>query len=90
MGALGYASALVVLICFVLTEVRIFRDKQKAGTLHGVLGIVTCGLWAYIWGWVQSKRYHNVVIMLLWTVAYVMYVVFGGITVVRGLLGYPT
>jgi ABC-type uncharacterized transport system permease subunit len=90
MGALGYACSLLAFVCFVLTEIRIFKDKQHAGTVHGILGIVTCGLWAFVWGWIQTKRYHNIVIMLLWTAAMIMSWVFGAAAMVKGILGQPS
>ena len=51
-------------VCFVLVLVKQF---QNAGAVHGIIGIVTCGIWTFIWGWINAKEQNIVSLMLLWT-----------------------
>lgn len=55
---------LACLICFVLVLVKQF---QNSGVVHGIVGILTCGIWTFIWGWINSGRYNFRVLMLIWT-----------------------
>ena len=66
-GILGLVIGIVSLVCAVMTLIKIFQDKANNGVLHGVIGIVTCGLWAFIWGWINNARFGNKKIMLIWT-----------------------
>ncbi len=72
---LSYGIGLVMFVCFILTLIKIFQDKEKNGVLHGIIGIVTCGIWALIWGWINSARYGNKNIMLLWTACVVVNII---------------
>lgn len=56
MQYLSYAVGLVGFVCIVLTLIKIFQDKEKNGVLHGIIGIVTCGIWALIWGFINRAR----------------------------------
>lgn len=69
---LSYAAGLVCLICWILVLVQMFRD----GVLKGVLGLI-CGLYAFIWGWMNSGRAGMKNIMLLWTIAMLIGIVGG-------------
>ena len=74
-GAIGILALLVCLgslICFIMVVIKQFQD---AGPLHGIIGIVTCGLWTLIWGWMNSTRLNIKTIMLIWTVLIVIYIV---------------
>jgi hypothetical protein len=77
MQILASIALLVIVVCWVMTLIKIFQDKEKNGVLHGVLGILFC-LWAFIWGWINTGRFGNKQIMLIWTVALVVYFVAGG------------
>jgi len=43
--------ALASLVCFILVLIKQF---QNAGAVHGIVGIVSCGIWTFIWGWINS------------------------------------
>lgn len=75
MQYIAYVFGVASLVCFVMTLVKIFSDKEKNGVLHGILGIVTCGLWAFIWGWVNAGRYSHQKIMVIWTIAVIVGVI---------------
>ena len=58
--ALSFASGIGILICFVLVEIQIFkRDKRL-----GVLGIVTCTLFALFHGWMKAAEYGITKVMI--------------------------
>ena len=87
MGIIGNIAGLVSFVCFILVLIKIFKDKEKNGVLHGIIGIVTCGLWALIWGWMNVGRYNNKNVMLAWTVCIVLSMVFSGAAVMSALSG---
>ena len=66
---LGYLCGIVGLVCWIMTLIKMFTDKEKGGVLHGVIGII-CGLWAFIWGWMNAGRLNHGKIMLIWTIAF--------------------
>lgn len=64
-GLLSVAS----LVIFIIVLIKSFKD---GGVLHGILGILTCGLYTYIWGWLKSKQLQLFKLMLLWTIVTVV------------------
>jgi len=53
------------LICFIIVLIKQF---QTAGVVHGIIGIITCGIWTFIWGWMNANNLGIRNIMLIWTV----------------------
>ncbi|MEQ1862608.1 MAG: hypothetical protein ABMA13_22030 [Chthoniobacteraceae bacterium] len=51
------------LVCFIIMVIPLFKEK---GVLHGILGIL-CGLYTFIWGWMNAERLAKKQIMLIWT-----------------------
>lgn len=51
----------------------------------GILGIITCGLWAFIWGWINAGKYSLTKIMLIWTASYVLIGVGYGLMIKAGI-----
>ena len=73
MQIIGMLITLASLICFIMVLIKQF---QNAGAVHGIIGIVTCGIWTFIWGWMNSAAgLKN--IMLLWTLAIVIGIIGG-------------
>jgi hypothetical protein len=64
LGILGMITGLGCLICFIIVLIKQF---QNAGAVHGIIGIITCGLWTLIWGWMNSGKLNLRNIMLIWT-----------------------
>jgi hypothetical protein len=56
--------SVVWLVIFIVVLIKSF----KAGVLKGILGIITCGLFTFIWGWVKHSELQITKLMLLWTV----------------------
>ena len=52
------------LVCFVIVLIKQF---QTAGALHGIIGLITCGIWTFIWGWMRATTLNIKNIMLAWT-----------------------
>ena len=59
------------LICFIIVLIKLFQEN---GILHGILGLI-CGLYTFIWGWINSSRLNIRNIMLIWTLLIVVSVV---------------
>ena len=57
--------SIVSLIILIMVLIKSFSE---GGVLHGILGIVTCGFYTYIWGWIKSKELQLFKLMLLWTI----------------------
>jgi Tetratricopeptide repeat/TPR repeat len=56
---------LIGLIVFIIVLIKQFKH---GGALQGIIGIITCGLWTFIWGWIKHKSLAMTKIMSLWTV----------------------
>jgi Flp pilus assembly protein protease CpaA len=71
---LGWLCNIATLVFFVLVLIKMF---QKAGVVQGILGLI-CGLWAFIWGWMNMKdeKFQNIPIMWGWTGSIVLSFVF--------------
>jgi hypothetical protein len=72
MMILASLVALGSLVCFVMVLIKQF---QTAGALHGIIGIITCGIWTFIWGWMKASTLNLKNIMLAWTGLIVLSVV---------------
>ncbi|HSK76438.1 MAG TPA: hypothetical protein VLQ45_08255 [Thermoanaerobaculia bacterium] len=82
---LGIAAGLVSLVCWIMVLIKMFPAE---GALKGVLAII-CGLYAFVWGWMNATRFNLKTIMLIWTVAILISVIanfaFGGMAAMQGL-----
>ena len=72
MMILASLVALGSLVCFVMVLIKQF---QTAGALHGIIGLITCGIWTFIWGWMKASTLNIKNIMLAWTGLIVLSVV---------------
>ncbi len=78
---LGYLAAIVSLICWIMVLIKMFPAE---GTLKGILAII-CGLYAFIWGWMNAAKFNLRNIMIAWTIAIIVQV----ITTFMGAPIYP-
>jgi len=62
LGILAMVLSLASFICFIIVLIKQFQD---GGALHGIIGIVTCGIWTLIWGWMNATRLNIKNIMLI-------------------------
>ena len=66
-GILSAVCGIVSLVCWIMVVVTMF--KKEKSPLFGILGIVICGIFAFIMGWVKVKEYGIKNLMLIWTAA---------------------
>ena len=69
LGILALIALVCCLICFIIVLIKQF---QTAGVVHGIIGIITCGLWTLIWGWINAGKLNITNIMLIWTLLIVV------------------
>jgi hypothetical protein len=62
--ALGALALLIGTIMLILVLVKSFKE---GGVLHGLLGVLTGGIYTFVWGWLRSRRLQLTKAMLLWT-----------------------
>ena len=88
-----YLIWLLCLAAFVVQILVVVKMFQNAGVLHGILGII-CGLYAYIWGWMNSDKLGIRNLMIIWTVlviiAIILSLVFGNSMAAGYGPGVPT
>ena len=63
MAILAQLVGLACLVPFIMVLIKLFQTK---GALHGILGII-CGLYTFIWGWMNATTLNIKNVMLLWT-----------------------
>lgn len=87
MQIIGMLIGLASFICFVLVLIKQF---QNAGPVHGIIGIITCGIWTFIWGWMNATKLNIKNIMLAWTlliiVGIIINVMFGAFYAMPGTM----
>ncbi|MFK7910183.1 MAG: hypothetical protein AB8F34_06225 [Akkermansiaceae bacterium] len=69
---LASIAGLGMLACWIMTLIKMFQNEKP---LIAILGIL-CGLWAFIWGWMNAAKHNHKKIMLIWTVCWVVYMIF--------------
>ena len=86
LAILAYAIGLASFVCFIIVLIKQF---QEGGVLHGIIGIITCGIWTFIWGWINSSRLGFRNIMMIWTLLIVVQLVLNFAFGVAMIPGYP-
>ncbi len=77
MGAALYGiGAIGGLVCWIIVLIKMF---QQAGVVHGIIGII-CGLWAFIWGWMNATPANIRNVMIAWTVFVILSFVGAGMS----------
>jgi len=76
LGILFPLLSLVGLIVFIIVLIKQFKH---GGALQGILGIITCGLWTFIWGWIKHKSLAMTKLMILWTIIQVTPLILFGV-----------
>ncbi len=61
---LGILLNLAAFVAALLVLVKLFQTK---GVGHGILGLI-CGLYTFIWGWMNAKKLNLMNHMIVWTV----------------------
>ena len=73
---LAYLALVGVIICQLIVVVKMF---QTAGAVQGIIGLI-CGLWAFIWGWMNAGKVGLKNIMLIYTVLFIVYLILAGMS----------
>lgn len=68
LGILAWIVGLGSFICFIMVLIKQF---QNGGVVHGIIGIITCGIWTLIWGWMNADKLNIKNLMMIWTPLYV-------------------
>lgn len=76
MAALGMV---LVLGCVILQIIVLIKLFQNEGVLKGILGLI-CGLYTFIWGWMNATRLNIKNIMIIWTILLILTIVINGMT----------
>lgn len=69
LAGIGYLG---IFVCWIMVLIKMFKTQESP--LMGILGIF-CGLWAFIWGWMNAAKYDLKKIMMLWSAAWVLAVI---------------
>ena len=72
---LDYLYPILSVVIFIVSSViliTVLIKSFKAGVLKGILGIITCGFFTFIWGWVNHREFQLTKLMLLWTVLIIL------------------
>lgn len=91
-GLLGLIAMLVGLGSFICFIIVLIKQFQNAGAIHGIIGIITCGIWTLIWGWMNATKLGIKNIMMIWTLLIIIYCILaamGGVAFSYSL-GTPT
>ncbi|HWX41015.1 MAG TPA: hypothetical protein VN345_07680 [Blastocatellia bacterium] len=65
---------LAMFICYIVVLIRVFK---VAGPGHGFVSIIVCGLWAFVWGWINAAKQGLTKIMIIWTGLMILYITLG-------------
>lgn len=72
LGILAIVACLASFICFIIVLIKQF---QNAGAVHGIIGIITCGIWTLIWGWMNAAKLNIKNIMMIWTLLFIISII---------------
>jgi hypothetical protein len=84
-GIVALCVGLGSLICFIIVLIKLFQNE---GALKGILGLI-CGLYTFIWGWMNSTRLNLRNIMMIWTLLIIIQIVLNFAFGVAMIPGYP-
>lgn len=71
MMIVSWLASIVCLVCWIMVLIKMFPAE---GPLKGILAII-CGLYAFIWGWMNASRFNLRNVMLAWTIGILVAIV---------------
>jgi hypothetical protein len=71
---MGLLITILALAGFVISIIVLIKSFKHGGVLHGILGIITCGAYTFIWGWIKSRSLQMTKLMATWTLISVVYI----------------
>ena len=57
---------------FIVAIIVLIKQFKHGGALQGILGIITCTFWTFIWGWIKHRSLALTKLMVIWTVVSVL------------------
>lgn len=81
LGILTMLVGLGSLVCFIIVLVKLFQNE---GALKGILGLI-CGIYTFIWGWMNAGRLGIKNWMMLWTALIILQMI---LTIAGGGFSY--
>ena len=78
-----YIVVLALLVVQILVVVKMFQNE---GALKGILGLI-CGLYAFIWGWMNANRLGIKNLMLAWTALLILAIILNVFVLGTGAAG---
>lgn len=66
------AWAIVLLISFIISLLVLIRQFKHGGALHGIIGLITGGIWTFFWGWIKNRKFKLTGTMILWTLLLIL------------------
>ena len=85
LGILAMLVGIGCLICFIIVLIKLFQNE---GALKGILGLI-CGLYTFIWGWMNSDKLGIRNIMMIWTLLIIIQLVLNFVFGIAMIPGYP-
>jgi len=89
MSILIMVVALADLVVAIMVLIKLFQNE---GALKGILGLI-CGLYTFIWGWMNANRLGIKNLMIIWTlliiVLIILQVAFGGMAAMQSMPHTP-
>ncbi len=73
---MGIITMLVLVAMIILQIIVVIKLFQNEGALKGILGLI-CGLYTFIWGWMNANKLGIKNIMIIWTLLLIAYIVLG-------------
>jgi thiol:disulfide interchange protein len=61
------ALAIVFIVSLIILISVLIKQFKYGGILHGIIGLITGGMWTFIWGWLKNKEFEMTKVMILWT-----------------------
>jgi TolA-binding protein len=71
---IGLLITILALAGFVISIIVLIKSFKHGGVLHGILGIITCGSYTFIWGWIKSRSLQMTKLMVTWTLITIVYI----------------
>jgi hypothetical protein len=60
-------DTVISIIFWVMAIIVLIRLFQRKGLQHVVLGVVSLGIYPFIWGWVKNKEEDLRLVMIIWS-----------------------
>lgn len=64
----GGVLVVLLIALIAITIMVLIKQFKNGGPLHGSIGLITFGVWTFIWGWMKHKGLYLTKVMIVWTV----------------------